>query len=79
MAKTTEFVVTGERSIHCEGCEQRIDRSLGRLPGVEKVEASAESQRVVVEADPDRVGERELRERLDLLGYEVTGGGGGGA
>ncbi len=78
MAKTTEFVVTGEQKIHCEGCEQRIDRALRRLPGVEKVEASAESQRVVVKADPDRVGEEKLRERLDLLGYEVTGGGGGG-
>lgn len=78
MAKTTEFVVTGEQKIHCEGCEQRIDRALRRLPGVEKVEASAESQRVVVEVDPDRVGEGELREKLDLLGYEVTGGGGGG-
>jgi copper chaperone len=79
MTRTAEFTVTGEQKIHCEGCEQRIDRSLRRLPGVEKVEASAESQRVVVEADPDRIGEDELRERLDLLGYEVTGGGGGGA
>ncbi len=75
MTSTTEFTVTGEQKIHCEGCERRIDRALRRLPGVEKVEASAESQRVVVKADSDRVGPEELRERLDLLGYEVSGGG----
>lgn len=74
MVNTTEFTVTGEQKIHCEGCEQRIDHALGRLPGVESVEASADSQRVVVEFDPERVGDGELRERLDLLGYEVADG-----
>lgn len=75
MANTTEFTVTGEQKIHCEGCERRIDRALRRLPGVLGVEASAERQRVVVEMDPDRVSPEEVRERLDLLGYRVTGGG----
>ncbi len=71
MADTAQFVVTGEQKIHCEGCEQRIDRALGRLAGVRSVEASAQSQRVVVEMDPEMVGTEEVRERLDLLGYEV--------
>ncbi len=75
MVKTTEFTVTGEQKIHCEGCEQRIDRALGRLPGVESVEVSADSQRIVVEFDAEWVGDEELRERLDLLGYRATGGG----
>ena len=74
MTQTAQFTVTGEQTIHCEGCEQRIGRGLKRLPGVESVEASADSQRVVVEFDPERVGDEELRERLDLLGYEVTDG-----
>jgi copper chaperone len=75
MANTTEFTVTGEQKIHCEGCERQIDRALRRLPGILGVEASAESQRVVVEMDPERVSSEEVRERLDLLGYRVTGGG----
>lgn len=74
MANKTEFTVTGEQRIHCEGCEQRIDRALKRLPGVLGVEADASSQRMVVEFDAGRVGDEELRERLDLLGYEVEGG-----
>ena len=75
MANTAEFTVTGEQKIHCEGCEQRIDRALRRLPGVRSVKASTESQRVVVEMDPERISPEEVRERLDLLGYQVTGGG----
>ncbi|MDP9440157.1 MAG: heavy-metal-associated domain-containing protein [Actinomycetota bacterium] len=74
MTRTTTFTVTGEQKMHCEGCEQRIDRALRRLPGVRDVEASAESQRVIVEMDPEQVGPEQVRERLDLLGYEVTGG-----
>jgi copper chaperone CopZ len=69
---TMEFTVTGEQEIHCEGCEQRIGNALERLDGVETVEASAQTQRVVVETDPAQTGPDQLRERFDLLGYEVT-------
>lgn len=72
MSNTAEFVVTGEQKIHCEGCEQRIGRALKRLPGVGRVEASAESQRVIVEMDPEQVSPEQVHERLDLLGYEAT-------
>lgn len=75
MINTIDFTVTGEQKIHCEGCEQRIDRALRRLPGVQDVEASAETQRVAVTLDPDRIGPEQVRERLDLLGYRVTEGG----
>lgn len=76
MSNKTEFTVTGEQKIHCDSCEQRIARALRRLPGVFGVEASADSQRVVVEFDAERLGDEELRERLDLLGYEVSDEGG---
>jgi copper chaperone len=76
VANAIEFTVTGEQEIHCEGCEQRIGRALRRLPGVLGVEASAQSQRIVVEMDPELVGLEEVRERLDLLGYEVKDEGG---
>lgn len=74
MTQTAQFTVTGEQTIHCEGCEQRIGRALKRLDGVESAQASVEGQRVVVKFDPDKVGTNELRDRLDLLGYEATGG-----
>lgn len=79
MTQTAEFTVTGEQTIHCEGCEQRIGRGLGRLDGVEEARASADSQRVIVEFDPGKVGPEEIRERLDFLGYEAVGSAGGDA
>lgn len=76
MTNAIGFTVTGGQKIHCEDCEQRIDRALKRLPGVLSVEVSAESQTVFVEFDADGVGDEELRRRLDLLGYQVESGGG---
>jgi Cu+-exporting ATPase len=79
MTQTAEFTVTGEQTIHCESCEQRVGRGLKRLDGVESAEASADSQRVIVEFHPGKVGPEEIRERLDFLGYEVVSGAGGDA
>lgn len=76
MTDTVEFTVVGKDKIHCEGCEQRIGNALRRLPGVDDVEASAESQRVVATIDTERVGADEVRDRLKLLGYEVEPEGG---
>lgn len=76
MTDTVEFTVVGTDKIHCEGCEQRINKALKRLPGVERVEASAESQRVVARIDTDQVRTDEVRDRLRFLGYEVEPGGG---
>ena len=76
MTSMAGFRVTGEQKIHCEGCEQRIDRALRRLAGVQDVEASAQSQRVIVEMDLEQVSPGQVRERLEMLGYEVNGGGG---
>lgn len=75
MTDKIEFTVVGEEKLHCEGCEQRVDRALKRLDGVREVEASHRSQHIEVEYDPGQVDEEEIRERLDLLGYEVAWGG----
>lgn len=72
-SNTMEFTVTGDQEIHCEGCEQRITQALERLDGVQTVAASAQTQHISVETDPDRTDPDQLRDRLDLLGYEVTG------
>lgn len=71
MSETLEFTVVGDQTIHCASCEARIDRALKRVPGVQKVEASARTQQVRVTYDPSQVNPEELRGRLDTLGYEV--------
>lgn len=66
-----QFQVTGEEKIHCAGCESRIATALRRLPGVEEVQASAETQRVEVTIAPGQVSADEVRARLEQLGYQV--------
>jgi len=76
MTGTAEFTVVGEEKLHCEGCEQRVDRALKCLAGVRDVGASYHSQQIEVSFDPSRLGAGDLQQRLELLGYEVSGGGG---
>ncbi len=66
-----QFVVTGEQTIHCESCEQRIANALKRVPGVREVRADHRTQEVHVTADDELTGEA-LRERLGRIGYEVS-------
>jgi copper chaperone CopZ len=72
MTRTVDFRVVGEEQIHCTGCEQRIANALRRLPGVLRVLASAQSQRVAVTIDPAQVGPEQVRARLEQLGYQVV-------
>lgn len=74
MARTIDFRVTGEQTIHCAGCEQRIGNALRRLPGIHNVQASARTQVVQVTIDPAQVDPEQIRAKLALLGYEVTPG-----
>ncbi len=66
-----QFEVAGEEKIYCASCESRIATALRRLPGVEEVQASAETQRVKLTIDPARVSADEVRARLEQLGYRT--------
>lgn len=72
MTHTVEFTVTGEQTIHCASCEQRIERALRRVAGVQEVRASVENQLVVATIDGGQVAPEQLRDTLRDLGYEVT-------
>lgn len=61
MARTLNLTVTGEQKIHCAGCGERIGNALRRLPGVQDVQASADTQKVVVTFDPDTVSADQVR------------------
>ena len=71
MASTVEFMVTGEQKIHCAGCEDRIGNALRRLSGIKDVQATAETQRVVVTFDPAQLSPEQVRATLERLGYQV--------
>lgn len=57
----------------CGGCEQAVERALGRLEGVVETRADHASARVEVRFDADKTGPEALVERVKAAGYEVTG------
>jgi copper chaperone CopZ len=52
----------------CGGCEESIKRSVGKLPGIQQVNADHVSGRVEVTGDPD---ESKVREAIVDAGFEV--------
>lgn len=71
MLETWTFEVTGEQKMNCEGCENAIQRSLTRLPGVRKVQADHHTQRVVVQLDPAQTDSEAIEARLAASGYQA--------
>lgn len=56
----------------CTGCEDSIQRALGRLEGVVDAKADHEAGTVAVRFDADVVGNDDLEERIRAAGYEVA-------
>ena len=76
MSETIQLTVIGEEKMHCAGCEQRVGTVLRRLPGVESVAASATTQQIEVNFDPNLVGIEQLQSRLEQAGYATVPAGG---
>ena len=65
-------VISQERTIHCAGCEARIQILLTRLPGVEQVKAEYKTQMVHLTMDSEIVSLEQVREKLEDMGYKTA-------
>ena len=72
MIETWTFDVTGEQKMDCEGCENAVQRSLTRLPGVRRVQADHHTQRVVVQVDTAQTDAEAIKARLAVSGYQAN-------
>lgn len=63
---TATFAVQG---MTCTGCEAGVELQVGRLAGVEIVEASYEAGRATVTYAPDRVSPEAIAQAIEELGY----------
>lgn len=72
MIETWTFEVTGEQKMNCEGCENAVQRSLTRLPGVRQVQADHHTQRVVVQLDPTQTEASAVKAKLARAGYQAN-------
>ncbi|MBW3542241.1 MAG: heavy metal translocating P-type ATPase [Planctomycetes bacterium] len=70
-ATTVDFVVIGEPTLHCAGCEQRVAKVLRQIGGVEDVQASHETQHVRVTFDRGQAEPGQIRMALQHMGYHV--------
>ncbi len=70
--ETVELTVKGGELIHCVGCENRIQNVISKLPGVLKVKADHTTQEIRLTLDQDRVSLKEVREKLDFMGYKTS-------
>jgi copper chaperone len=74
MFKTITFEVIGDQRLHCETCEQRVERLLKALQGVGQVRAQAHNQRIEVLFDTAALEATAIAERLSKAGYETRVG-----
>lgn len=74
MSKSITFEVIGDQWLHCESCEQRVERLLRGLEGVREVRAEAHNQRVDVLFDTAMLDAAAIVERLGKAGYETRVG-----
>ncbi len=72
MIETCTFEVVGPQRMDCEGCENAVQRSLTRLPGVHRVQADHHTQRVVVQLDTAHTEASAIKARLAASGYQAT-------
>src|SRR5579875_3326336 len=71
MFKSVTFEVIGDQRLHCESCEQRVQRLLKALEGVAQVRAHACNQRIEVLLDRAVLDPTAITERLGRAGYET--------
>ena len=57
--------------MHCSACVMKLESLEDDLPGVRKVEASYQKQRLLVEFDDNKVGIEDIQRAVEKLGYSI--------
>lgn len=73
-AKRIQLKVVGERTIHCDGCENTVEFTLSKLPGVQRVAADRHTQGIMIELGEEGPGLEQIKSELEWIGYEVQMG-----
>lgn len=77
--KTDTSSQTGERvelpitGMTCAACARRIERKLGKVPGVRQAGVNFATSRATVEYEPQECGVRELIAAVQEVGYDTAG------
>jgi copper ion binding protein len=69
---TLEKISLTAPDISCGHCVATIKNAVGALDGVQSVDASEATKKVVIEFDPSRVSQSTIEATLDDEGYPVA-------
>ena len=65
----TNILQSHSSEIHCDACAHSIQRSLGKLPGVQSVQVDLNTQNISVQYDASVTTETAIQERLTKAGF----------
>lgn len=71
MFKSLTLEVVGDERLNCEGCEERVEHALKKVPGVGKVRARSSNQRIQVLSDASVLDANAIAERVANAGYQT--------
>ena len=71
MNEKITFKVIGDRTIHCNGCENSINFALNQMPEVSEAAADRVSQMIEITPGGEVVDTAKFVKELDWLGYQV--------
>ncbi|MEI7981210.1 MAG: cation transporter, partial [Bacteroidota bacterium] len=69
--KRTSLPVTG---MSCTNCAANIERNVGKVPGVESANIDFARERLQVDFDPSKTGEKEIIATVRRIGYGIATG-----
>jgi copper chaperone CopZ len=70
-AGPTSFIEVKIEGMTCTGCEQTIQKNVGKLEGIKSVKATFTDGRAIVEYFPSLVDTLKIREAITGSGYTV--------
>lgn len=71
MFKSIILEVIGADRLNCEGCEERVESALKRVPGVGQVRANSGNQRIKVLFDSALLDASAITEHVAKVGYQT--------
>ena len=72
MSSTIEQMTLTAPDISCGHCVATVEKAVGALDGVQRVEADAATKRVAVTFDPSRLSPARIEAALDEAGSPVA-------
>ena len=71
MAETLTLKVSGEKTMHCGGCEHSVTSTLTQLPGVQNAKADRNTQEIEVVLHSTETNLSSIQAELQEMGYQV--------